>query len=202
VADLILASDSPRRAALLRELGRPFRVVSPEVEESRPRGLSPQEAAQYLAVRKAESAARRLREGLVLAADTLVSVGERIVGKPRTREEAVEILHTLSRRPHVVITGVCLLDAASGRRRVAVECSRVVMRPMSREEIEAYVDTGEPMDKAGAYAVQEKGDRFVERIEGSFSNVVGLPLERVRRLLEEMEGPDSPDRGKGGAEAG
>ncbi len=185
--ELFLASKSPRRRELLKRLGRPFRVIPPRTDESIPDRLSAKEAAEQLAVRKAESVASEARNGLVLAADTLAAVGDRVIGKPSNRAHAIEILETLSRRPHFVITGVCLLDVQSGRRRVASECTRVTMRPMSREEIEAYVDSGEPMGKAGAYAIQEKGDRYVESVEGSFSNVVGLPLELVARLLDEME---------------
>ncbi len=184
--ELILASSSPRRRELLEQLGRPFRVIPPRADECAPAGLSPRQIAEQLAVRKAESVACGLREGLVLAADTIAAVGGRAIGKPRSRDHAIEILETLSRRPHLVITGVCLLDVRSGERRVASECTRVTMRPMAREEIEAYVDSGEPMDKAGAYAIQEEGDKYVEKVEGSFSNVVGLPLELVARLIEEM----------------
>lgn len=185
---LVLASTSSRRRELLKQLGRPFEVVAPEADESLPEGLSPAQAAEVLAARKAESVAARLDEGLVLGADTLVVADDRIIGKPRNRSHAIEILETLSRGPHHVITGVCLINARTGERRVISEDTRVIMRRMTHREVEAYVDSGEAMGKAGAYAIQQTGDRFVERVVGSFSNVVGLPMERVRRMIEEIEG--------------
>ena len=191
--ELFLASKSPRRRELLKRLGRPFRVIPHKADEFLPHGLSPHEAAEALAVRKAESVASQVRDGLVLGADTLVSVGEQVIGKPTSRAHAIEILKTLSRQPHLVITGVCLLDVQTGRRRVASECTKVRMRPMSREEIEAYVDSGEPIGKAGAYAIQESGDKYVKTVEGSFTNVIGLPLELVSRLLKEIEHPSGTE---------
>lgn len=188
---MILASTSPRRRELLGRLGRAFRVVSPGADERPPEGAAPEEAACALAVRKAESVVARFDEGIVIGADTLAAANGRIIGKPEDAEHARELLRFLSSRPHTVITGVCLIDAASGRRRVAAERTRVVMRRMSEEEIDDYVATGEPMGKAGAYAIQENGDRYVERIEGSFSNVVGLPLELIERLIKELEEGDT-----------
>jgi len=187
MAELILASASPRRRELLRKLGRPFRVVAPEVDETPPPGLSPRETAEALARRKARSVARRVRHGWVLGADTLVAVRGEIMGKPRDRDDAIRILQRLSRERHEVITGICLIDAASGRELTASEATAVAMRPMTREEIERYASSGEGMDKAGAYAIQESGDRFVEHIEGSLTNVVGLPVELVRNLLDRIE---------------
>jgi septum formation protein len=184
--ELFLASSSPRRRELLKRLGRPFQVITPCADETLPEGLSAAESAEMLATRKAESAAARLAEGIVLGADTVVAAADGIIGKPRDRADAVAILTRLTRAPHVVVTGLCLLDARSGRRRVASDQTRVTMRPVPLAEIEAYVDSGEAMGKAGAYAIQETGDRFVERIQGSFSNVVGLPLELLGRMLEEF----------------
>ena len=193
---MFLASSSPRRRELLKRLGRRFRVVAPHADESVPPGAPPARAAEICAARKAESVAAQLGEGLVLGADTVVAAGEEIIGKPRDRAHAIEILERLTRGPHVVITAICLLDARTGRRRIASERTRVTMRPMTRAEIEAYVDSGEAMGKAGAYAIQETGDRFVERVEGSYSNVVGLPLELLARLLDEFERDDKPRNGK------
>lgn len=187
MAELILASSSPRRRELLGQLGRPFRVIPPHADESIPPGLPPEKVAEVIATRKAASAARHLTEGLVLGADTLVAAGGGIIGKPRDPEHAKRILRCLCRQPHFVITGICLLDVRSGRRRVAAERTRVTMRLMTDAEIDAYVAGGEAIGKAGAYAIQESGDRFVERVEGSRSNVVGLPMELLGRLLDEME---------------
>jgi septum formation protein len=186
--DLVLASASPRRRELLAELGRPFRVLTPDVDETTPPGATPAQAAQDVAIRKARSVAVREGKSLILAADTVVSLDGVIIGKPRDRADAVAILSRLSGSRHAVITGVCLLDAASGRCLADSVTTWVTMRRMSRREIAAYVDSGEADGKAGAYAIQETADRYVERVEGSFSNVVGLPMERLREMLAEMEG--------------
>ena len=187
MAELFLASSSPRRFELLKRLGRPFQVVSPQADETLPPGLPAVQAAEMLAVRKAESVAAGLADGIVLGADTLVAAEDGIIGKPRGRADAIAILKRLTRAPHIVVTGLCLLDARTGRRRVASDQTRVTMRRMTDAEIEAYVDSGEAMGKAGAYAIQETADRFVERVEGSYSNVVGLPLELLAKMLEEFD---------------
>ena len=185
--DLILASTSPRRRKLLEELGRPFRVIPPPTaDETLPEEASAPQAAKELARRKARSVAAGLASGWVLAADTLVSVGGKIIGKPRDRSDAIKMLRKLSQQPHEVITGACLIDLESGRELLASDATTVTMRPMTEAEIEAYVDSGEAMGKAGAYALQETGDRFVKNIEGSMSNVVGLPLELVRGMMHDM----------------
>jgi len=183
---LLLASTSPRRRQLLVESGYALRVIPPIADESPPKGLCPAKVAEEIACRKAESVAQSVSHGLVLGADTLVALDDSIIGKPDSREHAITILNRLSGRSQLVITGLCLIDTATHRRRVASEITQVTMRPISQVEIEAYVDSGEAMGKAGAYAIQETGDRFVERIDGSFSNVVGLPLELLQRLLREM----------------
>jgi septum formation protein len=185
--ELILASSSPRRRELLGRLGREFRVVSPDADEALPEAARPEECAVALAVRKAESVASRFSEGLVIGADTLAAADGKIIGKPDDAEHARQLLRLLSCRPHFVITGICLINAATGERRTAAESTRVIMRPMSEEQIAAYVATGEPLGKAGAYAIQESGDRYVERVEGSFTNVVGLPMELLERLINELE---------------
>ena len=190
---LILASNSPRRRKLLATLNHPFRVIPPEVDETIPEGTPPEAVAKDLAIRKAQSVAATLEEGLVLGADTLVAIGNDIIGKPDDSEHAREILHRLSHNTHIVITGLCLIDAKTGEQCVDAECTRVTMRPMTPEEIDRYVDSGEGLGKAGAYAIQETGDRFVERVEGSFSNVIGLPMELLRQMLNEME-ESAPER--------
>lgn len=184
---LILASGSPRRRELLRKLGRPFTVIVPHADESFNPRMPPDAIAVMLAQRKAQSVAKGLSEGIVIGADTLVALGSEIIGKPRDRAEAVEILSRLSGARQAVITGVCLVDAATGRSVTGSETTWVTMRKMSREQIQAYVGSGEADGKAGAYAIQETGDRYVEKLEGDFDNVVGLPVGLVRRLLAEME---------------
>jgi septum formation protein len=167
-------------------MGLDFEIVPADVDETEPPGLSPQADAEALAERKADAVARGRAVGVVLGADTIVTDGTRIYGKPRDRAHAIEILSRLSSRPHRVITGVCLIDGGTGRRRTASESTQVTMRAMTRAEIEAYVDSGEAMGKAGAYAIQETGDRFVTRVDGSLSNVVGLPVELLTRMLADF----------------
>jgi septum formation protein len=183
---LALASASPRRKALLEAAGIEHRVLPVHVDESLPPGLDPRASVSRLAERKARAAARRLGEGAVLAADTAVWLDGKMLGKPGSPAEAVETLGRLSGREHVVLTGVCLIDAATGETVTRVVSSRVRFRELSREEIEAYVATGEPLDKAGAYGIQGAASAFVAELEGSYENVVGLPVEEVREMLEEL----------------
>jgi len=185
---LVLASGSPRRRARLRDAGLDFEVISPDVDET-PRAGEPPEA---LAIRLAGEKALAVARGLgptpgrwVLGADTIVVVGEEALGKPDDAAHAVRLLERLVGRAHVVITGVALASSADLALRTVAVRSTVHMRDASREEIEAYVATGEPLDKAGAYAVQGEGRRFVTKVEGSETNVIGLPLEATRALLGE-----------------
>ena len=182
---LFLASRSPRRRQLLTEAGIAFALIDVEVDESLDAPLPPIETARVLAERKARAGAELVEDGLVLGSDTIVALGERVLGKPDDRAHARAMLGDLSGQTHRVITGVALIDAATGDARVEADITEVLMRPMTPEEIAAYVATGESDDKAGAYAIQEKGDAFVERYEGSYSNVVGLPMELLGRMLAE-----------------
>ena len=184
--EIILASASPRRKVLMERLGRPFRTVVVEVDETIPPGLSGRQAAEELACRKARTATQGLAEGVIVGADTLVELNGRIIGKPADMEDAVRILTDLSGSRHDVITGLCIRDAASGRELTGSEVTRIVMRRMSQKEIEAYVASGESDGKAGAYAIQQSGDRYVERVEGSMDNVVGLPVRLLERMLDEL----------------
>ena len=183
---LILASNSPRRGDLLREAGHVFDVVAPDVDEATPLGMSPDAVARELARRKAHAVADRVADGVILAADTVVAAGDEVIGKPDDRAHAVAILTRLANSRHAVITGVCLVDAATGRECVDCVTTWVTMKRMTQDEIGAYVDSGEALGKAGAYAIQHTADRYVQRVEGSFSNVVGLPMERVREMLAEF----------------
>lgn len=180
---LILASSSPRRKQLLTDAGYEFAIVEPADDEDAPDGLSPEEHAKLLAARKAKSVAEGLADGLVLGSDTVVTYEGEILGKPVDARHAVEILSRLSGTRHAVITAVCLTDAATGVEMCDAETTAIQMRDVPLEAIEAYVATGECFGKAGAYAIQENGDAFIERIDGSFSNVVGLPLELLAAML-------------------
>jgi len=175
---------------LKKALGRPFRVIPPAVDEDLPPGLDAPGAVMALAARKAEAVAGTLRAGIVIGADTLAAADGCIIGKPKDPEDARAILRRLSRVEHEVWTGLCLIDARSGMRRTDCERTRVRMRAMSENEISRYVTGGEAMGKAGAYAIQETGDRFVENLDGSLSNVVGLPVELLRRMLAEFDARD------------
>lgn len=181
---LILASQSPRRRQLLSMLGYPFEVMDSGADETLPEGAEPAEAARTLAVRKAGAAAARRPDAIVIGADTMVVCGRHILGKPADKEDAGRMLSMLSGRSHRVLTGVCVLGG--GKRRTAVEETRVFFTRLSPADIEAYVATGEPMDKAGAYAIQGGAGRYIRRIEGCWYNVVGLPLATLDGMLRDF----------------
>ncbi|QIA27979.1 septum formation protein Maf [Thermaerobacter sp. PB12/4term] len=184
---LVLASSSPRRVQLLAMLGLPFVQDPSRAEEPLPAGpvgtLDPEDWALRQALRKAKDVARRHPGALVIGADTVVELDGRLLGKPRDRQEAMAILGALAGREHRVASGVAVVDASTGRAATGTRLTRVWMRPLTRTEIEAYVATGEPMDKAGAYAIQGLGATLVPRIEGCYFNVVGLPLPLLADLL-------------------
>lgn len=180
---MVLASASPRRRELLRALCADFDTAPSGVDETLPPG-PPTEAAVQVALRKARAVAAGLRQGVVvLGADTLVVVDGEALGKPADAADARRMLRRLRGREHVVVTGVAVVDTATGREATEAVVSRVRMADYSDAAIEAYVASGEPLDKAGAYAIQGQGGRLVERLEGSWSNVVGLPVEATRALL-------------------
>ena len=179
---LVLASSSPRRARILESLGIAFRVVVPDVDETIPDGEDAAAAAERLARLKAEAVAAA--ETLpVLAADTLVVCDGRILGKPSSPDDAASMLRVLSGRGHEVVTGVCLMQ--DGACRSAVERTGVTFSPMTEAEIDWYVSTGEPLDKAGAYHVDGLGALFVASVSGSPSNVEGLPVRLVVELARQ-----------------
>jgi len=183
---LVLASASPRRRELLERLGIPFKVSVSKAEENIDRGnLTPEQLARELALLKAKDVARTLEDGLVIGADTIVVLDDEILGKPKSREEAGRMLHLLRGRSHQVITGLALVEAGGGRVQLTSEVTTVWFRRLDPGEVEWYLDTGEPMDKAGAYGIQGKGSILVDRIEGCYFNVVGLPLTRLYLMLKE-----------------
>lgn len=182
---LILASSSPRRIELLRKLGLEFEVMPP-IWETKIMSDDPVEVAEYIALEKARAVAGFLTEGIVIGADTIVYVDGRMLGKPKDVEEAKMFLRMLSGKVHDVITGIALINAANNREIVDHEITKVKFRELSDEEINWYVSTGEPLDKAGAYAIQGLGCLFIEKIEGDFFNVVGLPLAKLYVMLKQM----------------
>ncbi len=181
-AALILASGSPRRRELLSLTGLPYVVDAPEVDESC--ALPPEEAVQEISRRKGLAGAAAHPGCVVLSADTLVAVDGKALGKPHSEEKAFQMLSLLSGRWHQVYTGVCAVDA-QGMVHQRVVGTQVHFCPMTEEEIRRYIATGEPMDKAGAYAVQGIAGLWIDRLEGSYSNVIGLPMHTVRELLDE-----------------
>lgn len=184
--ELILASASPRRSELLKQLGLDFQVVVCNQEEKTPPGLEPFEVVELLAKMKANTVSESLSDGIVIGADTVVVWRGQVLGKPSSAQEAEEMLSKLQGNAHEVYTGVALVDAVSRRCEVGHEITRVIFRPVEMDEIQRYIATGEPMDKAGAYAVQGIGAVFIERIEGCYTNVVGLPLARLAKMLKQF----------------
>ena len=181
---LILASASPRRADLLRAAGIPFEIFPVDIDERFREGEKPEDAVARLAEAKANAASASHPDALVLGADTTVVIRGQALAKPANADDAARMLKLLSGRTHEVLTGVCVSFGA--RRLMHVEPTRVRMAHMSDAEIAWYVSTGEPFDKAGGYAVQGMASRFIEGIDGSYSNVVGLPVSSVYELLKEL----------------
>jgi len=183
VPPLILASASPRRAELLRQVNLDFKVVPSDARELAHEHLSPLELCQLNAHRKARAVAKKFPDALVLGADTLVFLDEEILGKPASLAEAHSMMERLQGRTHQVVTGADLVHLRAHRERIFAVSSQVTFRPLTAADIRAYFAKVNPLDKAGAYAIQEHGDMIVEKVSGSFSNVVGLPVDK---LLEEL----------------
>jgi septum formation protein len=176
---LILASRSPRRKSLLNQIGLKFKTIPSNISEKLRKYESPEENVKRIALEKAVSVSRRIRLGTVLGADTIVVLGKKFLGKPSSALGAKRMLGLLSGKTHRVFTGFALVDAASGKQIVGVAVTKVTFRNISKSEIDAYVFSGSPMDKAGAYGIQDDfGAVFVEKVEGCFYNVVGFPLSR------------------------
>jgi septum formation protein len=184
---LILASASVRRAEILRDAGYHFTVLSSAIDETPFAGESPHDLVLRLAEAKAElAAARAVGPAIIIAADTEVVLDSHIFGKPRSSDDARRMLTKLSGRTHAVLTGVCLIRLPDAERLSFVETTLVTFAPLSEEEITRYLATGEPHDKAGAYAIQGYAARYIPRIEGCYFNVVGLPLSRLQHALTEL----------------
>lgn len=186
MAQIVLASGSPRRKELLERIGvTDFLVRVPEVEETFPEGLTPQKVVSHISREKAEAASRLCGpEDIIITADTMVFLDQARLGKPRDEAHALEMLTALQGRKHTVCTGVSVCQG--DRRLTETESTDVFFRPASEAELRRYIATGEPMDKAGAYGVQGRGALLVERLEGDFFNVMGLPVLRLARMLEEF----------------
>lgn len=184
---LILASTSPRRSELLRMAGIPFTAAPVEVGEEYLPGTPPMQIVEQLAARKATAAAKQYPDDTVLGADTLVVLKGRIFGKPKNAADAKTMLKLLSGSVHQVYTGYCLIH--NGKPVCGHECTSVEFYPLREEDIDSYIATGEPMDKAGAYGIQGRGALLIKRIDGDFYNVMGLPVSKINRILREISSP-------------
>lgn len=183
---IVLASSSPRRKELLRKIGLKFSVDPMEVDEKLSSALDPLRLARSISLKKARAAARRHPDAIVIAADTFGVIGGRLLGKPSGKAQAVAMLQEMSGKCHSVITGFTLIDGTTGKTVSRSVRTQVYFRKLSRAEINDYVATGEPMDKAGAYAIQGLGALLVDRIEGDYYNVIGLPLSALAAELKKF----------------
>jgi len=189
--ELILASASPRRSALLRQARLAFRIVPSESQELWEPQLTARELAQGNAYRKARLVAEAYAAAVVLGADTLVCLDAEIFGKPRDTADARRMLERLQGKTHMVVTGVCLMHWEAGRTRVFSECTHVSFKPLHGSRIEEYLHSINPLDKAGAYAIQGRAALFIEEIEGEYFNIVGLPIRLVYQMVLKL-GPTNP----------
>lgn len=183
--DIILASASPRRQELLRQVGLTFRVVPSQVDEQVSEPMQPGELVKYLALAKARDVAQRQPGALVIGSDTIVVVDDRVLGKPQNKADAIAMLRSLSGRSHQVMTGIALVKG--DRELVEHEVTTVQFRTLEQGEIERYVDSGEPMDKAGAYGIQGRAAAMISAIAGDYFTVVGLPLSRTVQMLAQFD---------------
>ena len=186
IPPLILASKSPRRAEILRAAGWEFEMLAANIDETRRESEMAVDYVRRLAQSKAEAVAQRVQAGLVLGADTIVVVDNEILGQPRDEQDARRMLGLLSGKWHEVFTGVALLNVNDGQKVLEHQVTRVRFADLSLAEIDWYVSTGEPRDKAGAYAIQGRGAVFIEEVRGDYSNIVGLPIRLVYQLLLRM----------------
>ena len=185
-AELILASNSPRRSLLLQQAGYRFKVVPADVEETASEQLTPLEMVQINAYRKARAVAKRYPDYLVLGADTVVALENRIYGKPCDRGKAAQMLAELQGKTHQVTTGVCLLHLRSHQQHLFHESSQVTFLPLTPAEISCYLEQIDPLDKAGGYAIQDHDQLILKQLQGSRTNVMGLPMEKLADELKEF----------------
>ena len=183
---IILASTSSRRKHLLKRLGLDFEVVPSEVDERFNPRLKPRHQVEELALQKAEAVAKKFEGAIIIGADTLVAIGDEILGKPKDEQDAKRMLKKLRGRQHVIVTGFVLIDTAAKRTIVKSVETKVWFRKISPQEIASYIEKDRPLDKAGAYALQDRGATFVEKIEGDYAGGVGLPLFTLAKELKKF----------------
>lgn len=184
---IILASASPRRIKLLKKIVNKFKVVPSLVQESEISAKTPEAFALKAAIAKAEDVALKVRSAIVIGADTIVVLGKKILGKPKSKKEAIAMLKSLAGRTHKVITGIAVVDSETFEKYADYEVTKVKMKKAKEKEIMEYVESGKPMDKAGSYGIQEIEEIFIERIKGDYNNVVGLPVRKLKKLLQRIK---------------
>lgn len=183
---IVLASNSPRRAELLRQVGLDFEIQPSKFEEDMGLKMSDRKLAEYLALGKAQEVANRIKRGVIIGSDTFISFQGKRVGKPKDAGDARRILRMLSGKSMRIYSGIAIIDTQRKKTRVDSEVTIVKLKKLSDKEIRAYVQSGEPLDKAGAFAIQGRGAVFIEKINGCYSNVIGLPLYKLYLNLEKM----------------
>ena len=183
--NIILASTSPRRKELLEQTGLPFTIEASDYEEDMTLDMSPAELAQHLSYHKAQAVADKHQneDVLIIGADTFMVFNNEVQGKPHTAEKAKEVLQAMSGQTHEIITGYTVIDTGTNQHKSEAVTTKVHFRELTEQEIDEYIATGEPLDKAGAYAIQSRGGMFVDWVEGSYSNVVGLPISQLVQML-------------------
>jgi septum formation protein len=181
---IILASTSPRRKMLLEQIGLTFEQVASDYEEDMTLDMPPTELVKFLSKGKGDAVAKNFEDALVIAADTIVEFDGEIFGKPHTPENSFEMLSRLNGTTHSIITGMTIIDTGSGRVESKAVTTEVDFRQLTEDEIQAYVDSGEPLDKAGAYGIQSLGVILIKEIRGDYSNIVGLPLTPLVEMLK------------------
>lgn len=187
---IVLASSSPRRQELIRSLGIPFEVIVSEVDENISTTMSPEKIVEELSTRKAKEVLEQLQEkkqGVVIGSDTVVVFQGQVLGKPKNRQDAFDMLQGLQGNNHQVYSGIACIDIETKKHMVKHRMTSVKIKPLSEQQIRNYINTGEPMDKAGSYGIQALGATFVEKIDGDYFNVVGLPLSLLSDMLKEFD---------------
>lgn len=179
--DIILASKSPRRIELFKKLNLPFSCITPDIDETMDLTFGLEKAVANLAYKKANSIIEKHPSSIIIGADTIVTISNNILGKPKDKQDAFNMLRLLSGKTHKVMTGVCILT--DNRMESFCDTSEVTFHPLTDEEIEKYIETGEPMDKAGAYGIQGQGALLVKHINGDFYSIMGLPIARINQIL-------------------
>ncbi|MFC1568097.1 Maf family protein [Candidatus Margulisiibacteriota bacterium] len=183
---IILASASPRRKELLKKIAKSFKVCPSRVRESKIKARTPEAFAVKAALAKAEDVAAKHRNAIVIGADTIVVLGKKVLGKPKSKKEAFAMLKSLSGKTHKVMTGIAVIDSETFAKAASFEVTKVKMKKVPASEIMEYVESGRPLDKAGSYGIQEIEEIFIDKIAGDYDNVVGLPVRKLKELLCEI----------------